>query len=205
VTASTRFVIKPDGGGGPPRVERAAGWRLIGARESEPTAEEARDEFMLGLRDAGTGPEPIVSYSDEGGAGRTLHLDWPDLATHSLDPEYARLLALASIPLGREVPELDATPPPDPDLEGEMERLAHEDRRERALLVATVEGLVSALAPRLRALRRMRRARARPHDPTEQVPTSSTESATFEGALNADGWLWRRVGNRRLRLRARWR
>src|SRR5206468_4174243 len=123
MSAASRFVVKPGASGGPPRVERLVRWELIGHVEPELTAEEIGDEFMLGLRDAGIGPEPIVTWAVDDDGDRELRLAWPDLGTHLLDAEFARLVAFASIPLGREIPELDNQPEPDPQHEAGVERL----------------------------------------------------------------------------------
>lgn len=197
------------------RVERAARWQLVGARKPEPTAEETRDQFMLGLRDQGIGPDPIVSYSDDGEA----HLSWPALAAE--DPELARLVALASVPLDRACPELDETPPPDPGHEAEVERQANEDRRERRLVAAAVETLVAVFAREGARSRRMERsARLRADQagrPAEKGPpkrkrqnekgqSGLSSTRLFEGVGTASGWKWVRAGSdRRHRARARWR
>ena len=127
-----RLLIEPSEEG-VPQVRRlpVARWQLIDAVEPEPTPEQLRDDLMFRLRDQGIGPEPIVSYEDDDMGQRVTHLDWPDLGEHTLDPDYARLLALAGLAIFRECPELDATPPTDPEVEREIERLVHEDRAER--------------------------------------------------------------------------
>lgn len=199
MSAETRFVVKAGEGGGLPRVERTARLRFVGHREPEPTADEAQIEFMLGLRDAGTGPEPVLSYSDDGEA----HLSWPDVA--AADPELARLVALASVPLGREVPEL-AGAEPDPEVEAEIERLVHEDRertRDRTRLISNLaEALAPVLAAKQRRERRMRRARQR-NPKGQPVKAPPQEPDRFEGELTADGWRWQPVARARSALRAR--
>jgi hypothetical protein len=154
-----RLVVEPGDPGGPPhvRADKIVRWKFVGAAEPEPTAEEVRDDLMLSLRDQGVGPEPIASFEDDGEV-RWIHLDWPDLGTWLLDPEYARTLALASIPLGREIPELDSQPDPDPGHEAEVERQAAEDREQQAAVARVGEAIAVALHAKRAALRRMRRA-----------------------------------------------
>jgi hypothetical protein len=206
VTETRRLVVEPGAPGGPPhvRMERIVRWQLVGAAEPEPTAEEARTEFLLGLRDAGIGPEPVLSYSNGDDGEPVTHLDWPDLATHVLDPEYARLLALASLPIFRECPELDGTPPTDRETEVEIERLVHEGR-ERSKLIKT---LVAEIAPELAGKqRRERRARKRARGPEpERQPTKGPPKPSrtiFTCERDEHGWHWTRFVPRPRRTRAR--
>jgi hypothetical protein len=148
-----RYVVGPSEGGSPPHVERVpiVRFRLIGAAEPEPTPGEVRDEFMLGLRDAGIGPEPVASYDQDG----MLHLDWPDLPTHLLDADSARLLALASLPLDREVPELASTALPDPEHMREVARVAADDRERWAEVKRLVTVAAEIFAVEKRRARRL--------------------------------------------------
>jgi hypothetical protein len=194
VTTTRRLVVEPGEPGDPPhvRAEKIVRWQLVGAADPEPTAEEIRDDLMFALRDSGHGPEPIYSTDDDG-----EHLDWPDLATWVVDADYARVLALASLPLGREVPELDTQPEPDPEHEEAVELQAFEDRQDWALVAAMVE----AAARRLPAIRRMRRSRALASAPKAKPSPPSSPRVFFE-TKNGTDWT-RFVPGPRLRARAR--
>ena len=188
-----RYVVEPalvPGGVPRVRVERVARWQFIGRVESEQTADEIRDEVMLGLRDDGVGPDPIVSYEDDGEGGRVLHLDWPDLVTHVLDPEFARVLALASLPLFRSCAELDDTPPTDRETLAAAERQVADDRAHWGK------------QRRERRARKRARAPEPERQPTQGPPKPSPE--IFEVEMSAAGWQRSRP-RPRLALRARWR
>ncbi len=179
MNSARRYVVEPapvPGGIPHVRVERLARWQFIGHVEPEPTADEIRDDLMFGLYEDGVGPAPVASRDEDG----VLHLDWPDLGTHVLDPEYARVLALASLPLFRECPELDGTPPTDRETEVEIERLVREERRARK--------------------------RAKVPEP-ERQPTKAPPKpppTVLEVERTASGWKRSRP-RPRLQLRARWR
>lgn len=202
MTSTRHYVVKP-AGDGLPRVERAVRWRLIGAVERDLTPEELRDEFMFELRDAGVGPEPILSFSTADDGAQTPHLDWPDLGTHVLDPEYARLLTLASLPLFRSCPELDDGPEPDLEAIAAAEHEIAEDRERQSLIVRLIAELAPEVALKGRRERRARkRARVPEREPTKGPPKPSP--SIFEGERTASGWRWSRPRSR-LQLRARWR
>lgn len=204
-----RFVVKPGAPGSPPRIERAVRWRLLGYAESEPTAEEMYDDLMFDLRDKGVGPEPILSYSTDDKGERVMRIEWPDLGTHALDPEYARLLALASLPLFREVPELDSQPERDPALEAEIERVVAEDRARLALVTKLGMAIGEAIAWHRRVERRVSRGKKR-MSPRESgalrgssTPSQAPPPEILVGERTASGWRWTRRSGSRLRLRGR--
>ena len=179
-----RYVVEasPEPGGIPHvEAQRIARWRLLGHADPEPTADEAQADLMFWLRDQGLGPEPLASYDEDG----VLHLDWPDLATHVLDPEYARVLALASLPLFRSCAELDDTPP-DLDAVAAAERQVADDRAHWG------------------KQRRERRARKRARAPEPERQPTKGPPEIFEVERTASGWK-RSPARPRLRLRARWR
>ena len=194
VTATRRLVVEPGEPGGPPhvRIEKIVRWQLAGAVEPEPTADEIRDEFLLGLRDAGLAPEPVLSFGSDGETDPRL--DWPDLGAHAVDPDHARLVALASLPLGRSCPELDATPAPDPEAEAELERVVAEDRRDRALVAAAAVKTLNAKEAARRRLSRSPRKKVKPPKP----------SVVFDGERERTGgdWHWTRLVPGRRRARA---
>jgi hypothetical protein len=126
-----RLVARRDGDGRlRVRAERLVAWRRAGAPPPEPEAvgeATEHDEIRLLLAEGGLGPTPVVSLSDDGEDGeRRLHLTWPDAAVHRVDPELARVVALASTPIFDEVPELEGDSVP--DLLEAAARQAEEDR-----------------------------------------------------------------------------
>ena len=191
-----RLVVEP-GEGGVPQITRVpvVQFKLTGAAETEPSPEEARDDLMLALRDAGVGPEPVLSLGADGETD--ARLDWPDLGTHALDPDYARLLTLASVPLGRVVPELDATLQPDPEHEAEVERIAHQDRLDHAAVVELAEAVARIFHTKRSALRRMSRSRRKKVKPKPPVIYDGERERT------GDDWHWTRFVPDPRRARAR--
>jgi hypothetical protein len=189
------FVVKT-GEDGRPRVERTARWRLVGASDPDPSAD--RDDWMLTLRDQGLGPDPVVTYAD-GSDGREVILVWPDLGGHAVDPEHARLVALASVPLNREIPELTGTEP-DPEHEAEVERQAAEDRQQWEFVERLTKACGRAFLRRRAAARRVKRTKP----PQSKDKPSPSPTTFYEGQGGPDGWHWTRSRPQRPRARARW-
>jgi hypothetical protein len=151
------------------------GFRLLGAPEPEPDPEQLRWLIGLAMRDGGLLGEPVVSFSKNDDGSRRTHLDWPSVAEHAEDPEHARLLTLARLPLDREIPELDNAAPPDPEREAAVELAVLTDRAERAFVRKVAEAAARMLFRHRAAERRIRRGRDRQpvKEPPKQWPARS--------------------------------